>query len=218
MDNRKLILFDLDGTLTDPGLGITNAIIYALKNWNIEVEDRSTLYPFIGPPLVESFQKFYGFTPEQAQEALLKYREYFSETGLYENEVYEDIPELLETLKSAGFLLGVATSKPEEYSIRILEHFGFLEYFDFISGATMDEKRVKKSDVIAYAIDHFAIDNKDNIIMVGDREHDVIGAHENGLRCIGVLYGYGDEPELLEAGAEFIADTVDDIMFIVSRL
>lgn len=218
MDNRKLILFDLDGTLTDPGLGITNAIIYALKNWNIEVEDRSTLYPFIGPPLVESFQKFYGFTPEQAQEALLKYREYFSETGLYENEVYEDIPELLETLKSAGFLLGVATSKPEEYSIRILEHFGLLEYFDFISGATMDEKRVKKSEVIAYAIDHFAIDNKDNIIMVGDREHDVIGAHENGLRCIGVLYGYGDEPELLEAGAEFIADTVDDILFIVSRL
>ena len=211
----KNILFDLDGTLTDPGIGITNSVMYALKKFGIEVDDRASLYKFIGPPLLESFQKFYGFSKEDSELGLKYYREYFKPKGLYENKVYEGIESLLQELKKKGKKLLVATSKPEEFAIEILKHFHLLDYFDFIAGASMDEKRVKKADVIAYALESYEITDKSSVIMVGDREHDVLGAKENELKSIGVLYGYGDYEELVHAGADYIAQNPEDILQIV---
>jgi len=212
----KYILFDLDGTLTDPGLGITNAVMHALKKFNIEVPDRSELYKFIGPPLLESFEKYYGMTEEESQLALQYYREYFKPYGLYENTVYDGIEKVLSALKSQGRKLILATSKPEPFAVEILRHFGLDKHFDFVAGATMDEKRVRKADVIAYALESCGITELSEAIMIGDREHDVLGAKEVGLQCIGVLYGYGDLEELEKAGANYIAKTPEDILKVLS--
>lgn len=206
------ILFDLDGTLTDPGVGITNSVAYALEKWNIKVEERSELYKFIGPPLQESFEKFYGFSETDAKKAIEYYREYFQDKGLYENEVYDGIEALLKELKSQGKRLIVATSKPEEFAIKILKHFQLDQYFDYIAGATMDGSRGKKADVIHYALENCGITNLSETVMVGDREHDILGAKQEGLDAIGVLFGYGDLAEHHAAGATYIAETVEDIL------
>lgn len=211
----QYILFDLDGTLTDPGLGITNGIMYALKKFNIEVEERASLYKFIGPPLLESFEKFYGLSEEECQQAVKYYREYFKPYGLYENEVYAGIEELLKTLKESGKTVLLATSKPEEFAREILRYFGLDKYFDFAAGATMDEKRVKKADVIAYALENCQVSNLSEVVMIGDREHDVLGAKEKGLDSIGVLYGYGDYEELKAAGANYIVEKPEEVLRIV---
>ena len=208
----KYILFDLDGTLTDPGLGITNAVMHALKKFNIEVADRSELYKFIGPPLLDSFAKYYGMSNEECQLALQYYREYFKPYGLYENTVYDGIEVLLAELKNKGYKLALATSKPEPFAVEILRHFKLDQYFDFIGGATMDEKRVRKAEVIAYVLESCAITDLSSVIMVGDREHDVLGAKEVGLACIGVLYGYGGREELEAAGASVIVENPEDIL------
>ena len=205
-------LFDLDGTLTDPGLGITNSVAYALGKYGITVEDRRELYPFIGPPLRQSFSEFYGFDEEKTKEEVAFYREYFSEKGLFENEVYEGIPEVLSQLKQAGKKLLVATSKPEEFTNRILEHFGLAEYFDFVAGATMDETRNEKADIIAYALEQIADADKSKIVMVGDRKFDILGARENGIDSIGVLYGYGLRTELEEAQATHIVEKPEELL------
>ncbi len=205
-----IILFDLDGTLTDPGLGITNSVAYALRHYGIEVQDRKSLYSFIGPPLNDSFKRYYGFSDEKAMEAIGIYREYFRDKGLYENEVYAGIRELLEKIKASGRKTVLATSKPEEFSVRILEHFDLMKYFDVVAGASMDEKRNKKGDVIRYAMEKGSF-TSERAVMIGDREHDIIGAKENGLPSIGVLYGYGSEDELRDAGADYIAASVEDI-------
>ena len=211
----KYILFDLDGTLTDPGLGITNSVMYALKKFNIEVEDGASLYKFIGPPLLESFEKFYGMSKAESEQALKYYSEYFKPHGLYENEVYDGVEDLLKVLKEQGKVLIVATSKPEEFAKEILKHFKLDQYFDFIAGATMDEKRVKKADVIAYALEECGIKDFGATIMVGEREHDVLGAKLVGLDSIGVLYGYGDYAELKNAGATYIAENVAEILKLI---
>ena len=206
----EIILFDLDGTLTDPGLGITNSVAYALGKYGLEVQDRKSLYCFIGPPLKDSFMKYYDFSEEKAFEAIRLYREYFSEKGLFENEVYEGVRELLEKIKASGRKIVLATSKPEVFSVRILEHFDLMKYFDVVAGASMDETRNKKGDVIRYAMEKGGF-TADKAIMIGDREHDIFGAKENALPSIGVLYGYGDEAELRSAGADYIAENVEDI-------
>lgn len=211
----KYILFDLDGTLTDPGIGITNSVMYALKKFGIEVDDRASLYKFIGPPLLDSFQKFYGFSKEESELGLKYYREYFRPKGLYENEVYEGIETLLLELKKRQKKLLVATSKPEEFAVEILKHFQLYDYFDYVAGASMDETRVKKADVIAYALESCGITDKASVVMIGDREHDILGAKENGLDSIGVLYGYGDYEEHKNAGATNIAETVEDVLKII---
>lgn len=205
------ILFDLDGTLTDPGEGITKSVAYALQKYSIEVTDRSVLYPFIGPPLVDSFQKYYGFSPEQAEQAVVYYREYFRETGLFENEVYDGVEDLLASLRSAGKRVILATSKPEVFARRILDHFGLTRYFDVIAGALLDGSRMHKADVIAYALDTAGITDKSSVVMVGDREQDVKGAEKTGLPCIGVLYGYGSREELTAAGATAIVESVEEL-------
>ena len=209
------ILFDLDGTLTDPGIGITNSVAYALKKHGIDVAERTALYPFIGPPLLDSFQRFYGFSAEQSEQAVADYREYFREKGLFENEVYEGVEDLLKRLKASGKRLIIATSKPEEFAVKILEHFRLASYFEHIVGATMESSRSKKGDVIAYALKVCGITERTDVVMIGDREHDVLGAKENGLDSIGVLYGYGSREELNEAGATYIAETVEDILRFV---
>lgn len=207
----QIVFFDLDGTLTDSGLGITNSVAYALSKWNIHVEDRTSLNKFVGPPLEAAFSEHYGFTREESHRALLYYREYFCEKGMFENRVYEGITELLAHLKATGRTVILATSKPEEYAVQILEHFGLLPYFDLVAGASMDEVRVKKSDVIAYALERGGITDLSRAVMVGDRENDMRGAADNGLYSIGVLYGYGSREELTEAGAEKLAETVEDL-------
>lgn len=209
------VFFDLDGTLTDPGLGITNSVMYALKKYNIEVDDRAQLYKFIGPPLIESFMNYYGMSKEDGEQAITYFREYFKPHGLYENEVYEGIENLLKTLKDNGKKLFVATSKPEDFAVEILRHFGLDKYFEYIAGATMDEKRVKKAEVIAYALEENGITDLTSVVMIGDREHDVIGAKENGLASIGVLYGYGNYEELETAGANYIVAKPEEIVDII---
>lgn len=211
----QYILFDLDGTLTDPGIGITNSVMYALKKFQIEVEDRTTLFKFIGPPLKASFEKYYGFSKEESELALQYYREYFRPKGLYENQVYKGVRELLTELKSRNKTLILATSKPEEYAIEILRHFDLYKYFDFVAGATMDSSRVKKADVILYALQSYGVSDLSSAIMIGDREHDILGAKQVGLDSIGVLYGYGDYEELKEAGATYIAENAEDILKII---
>lgn len=207
----KIILFDLDGTLTDPGIGITNSVAYALKKYQITVEDRSELYRFIGPPLIESFECFYGFPHEQAVEAVKFYREYYREKGIYENKVYDGIPGLLAQMKDAGRTVLLATSKPEEFAVQILEHFDLLKYFDTVAGAAMDETRTAKADVIAYGLEKAGITDRSKCIMIGDRKHDIQGAKACGMASMGVLFGYGDRQELESAGADLIAETVEEI-------
>jgi len=211
-----ILLFDLDGTLTDSAPGIMNSIRYALKKLDTEC-DESTLRSFIGPPLLESFAKYYGFDHEKARKALELYREYFSEKGMLENSVYRGIPELLEKLKAAGKTLLVATSKPELFTLKILDHFGLSKYFDVIGGASMDETRNTKEEVIRFVLEQYGLseDRKKRTIMIGDRHHDIDGAKAVGLDSVGVLYGYGDGPELIDAGATYIAKTPHEIGTII---
>lgn len=212
----QTILFDLDGTLTNSELGVTNSVAYALAKCGIEVQDKKDLTVFIGPPLRDSFERFYGFSEEESLKAVGYYREYFSEKGLYENEVYPEISELLASLKQAGKQLIVATSKPEKFSVQILKHFGLYDYFDFVAGATMDGSRSRKSDVIQYALESMEITNLAETLMIGDREHDVLGAQAQKLDSIGVLYGFGNREELESAGATYIAQEVGDIAKIIN--
>lgn len=206
------LFFDLDGTLTDPAQGITNSFIHALKYFGIEIPTYEKLCTFIGPPLVDTFKTQFGFDDEKAALGVKKYREYFAEKGLLENYVYDGIPEILSTLKTNGHKLVVATSKPEEYSIRILEYFDLAKYFEHICGSNMNETRSKKDEVIAYAIETCNINDKSNILMIGDRMHDIIGAQKNNIKSCGVLYGYGNLEELQNAGANYIVKSVNDLL------
>jgi len=203
------ILFDLDGTLTDPKIGITKSVAYALKSFGIEVKDLDSLCKFIGPPLRVSFREYYGFCEDDCIKAIVKYREYFRETGLFENKVYPGIENLLKNLKQSGRKLFVATSKPTVFAVRILEHFNLLQYFDYVAGSELDGSRDSKSDVIKFALQKNGLTDLTNVIMVGDREHDVMGAKENNIDVVGVLYGYGDRVELEKAGADYIVETVE---------
>ncbi|MDM8298755.1 HAD family hydrolase [Enterocloster aldenensis] len=222
MNQKDYILFDLDGTLTDPKEGITKSVRHALNHYGIQVDDLDTLTPFIGPPLTDSYKKYYGFSDEQAWEGVLVYREYFSERGWHENKEYPGIKEMLGALKAAGRVLLVATSKPEEFARKILEHFGMAGYFDFIGGADMDETRVRKADVIRYVLEQYGLDTSRETlarcVMVGDREHDVLGARECGMDCVGVLYGYGDRQEMDGCRPAWTADTVDDLKDLLLTL
>ena len=210
----KYLFFDLDGTLTEPGIGITNSVMYALEKFGIKVNDRMELYKFIGPPLVDSFKEFYGFDDLKAWKAVEYYREYFSRDGLFENRVYDGIDDLLQKLISDGHELYVATSKPTEYSIRILEKFDLLKYFNYVSGSNMDEKNSSKAMIIEHALQISKAD-KNDVLMIGDRHHDIDGAKANGIASLGVLFGYGSLEELRMAGADYIAEEVDDILKFV---
>lgn len=208
---KKYVLFDLDGTLTDSQEGIMNSIEYALDYFGIQVEDRAALRPWLGPPLVDSLMKYHGFDREQALKGVEKYREYFDIKGIFENRVYDGMEELLAGLQAEGYILMTATSKPEVAAKRITDHFGLTKYFTFVGGASLDDSRVHKGDVIRYVLESNQIQDLSEVMMVGDRENDIMGAKQNGLESIGVLYGYGSRDELEAAGADHIAETVEDI-------
>lgn len=203
------LLFDLDGTLTDPFVGITKAVAYGLKSQGIIENDLEKLKPFIGPPLDESFQKYYGMDEKTSWKSIDKFREYFDKQGKFENEVYKDMEECLMVL-SRNFNLYVCTSKPLIFAKEILDHFGLTSYFTGVYGSELDGTRKNKGDVIAYCLKEERLNEKE-CIMIGDRMHDVIGAHTHHIPCIGVLYGYGDKKELEECHCDYIVETVNDL-------
>lgn len=207
---KKYLLFDLDGTLTDPEKGITKAVQLALAHFGIQVEDRTRLRPFIGPPLWDQFMEW-GLSREQADEAVRVFREYYVKKGVYENREYPGIREMLESLRRAGFRLYVATSKPESTAGIVMEYFGLTDQFVYVAGSDLEGTRVRKADVIRYLLEKEKICDLSQAVMIGDRKHDVLGAKETGLDSVGVLYGYGDREELEQAGAGYIAATVKEL-------
>ena len=203
------VLFDLDGTVTDPKEGITCAVAYALRQQGI-IADPDTLTPFIGPPLHESFPELFGLTETQTDRAIRDFRVYFSRQGWAENIPYEGMAEFLESLQKAGLKLVIATSKPEEFALRIMEHFGLAAYFHRICGAQRENRAsARKGSVVADALRRSGTDGP--AVMVGDRRFDIAGAHENGLPAIGVLYGYGGREELENAGADYLAADLHEL-------
>ena len=216
MKSYSTILFDLDGTLSDSSQGIINSIIYALEKYDVNDYDMPLLRKFLGPPLHESFEKFMGFDKEKSLQAVKLYREYFSSKGLFENEIYGGVSDLLQNLKENGKALIVATSKPQLFTDRIMEHFNLAKYFDFIAGSNMDTTRSKKAEVIEYALSECNIKDKSKVVMIGDRAEDVIGAQTVGVDSIGVEYGYGTFDELKNAGATYVVKTVDELKDLLS--
>ena len=215
MMKYKYAFFDLDGTLTDSQAGIINSIMYSLDKNNLPYRDREYLKRYIGPPRVEMFKSEYSVDDTMARKLVADFRERFKDIGIFENEVYGGIPELCEKLEKAGVKLVVATSKPEMFAVRIMDHFDLSKYFVLISGSMPDETRTDKAEVICHSLNTLGITDRSQVIMVGDRFHDVEGAAKNGLDCIGVLYGYGSREELTKAGAAFIAPRVEDIFSII---
>lgn len=208
MKDYRTILFDLDGTLTDSGPGITNCVVYALRQMGCPVPEQAVLKKFLGPPLMDSFRDYIGLDPERAAQGVELYLAHYREQGIWENSVYQGIPVLLEDLKAAGKTVLVATSKLETTANRVLKHFDLLPYFDHVVGSLPGGGRPAKADVIACALQIAGVADKRTAVMVGDREHDILGAKAVGLDCIGVLYGYGDRAEHEAAGATAIAPDV----------
>lgn len=207
----KYIFFDLDGTIIDSEPGIINSIKYSLNTLGIEMKDTSKLQAFIGPPIKESFVKVLGFTETKAEAAIAKYREYYSEKGIFECTLYDGISELIEKLYNRGYKILLATCKPEVYAKRILEHFNLMQYFSFVSGCKLDGTRSEKHEVIQNALSQMKIDDLSNAVIIGDRLYDIIGAKKTGIKSVGVLYGYGDYRELTEAGADYIVEDISDL-------
>ena len=214
----EYILFDLDGTLTDPKLGICTCVQYALKDQGIIEDNLDKLEPFIGPPLKQSFQDFYGMSDEESQKALEKYRERFQTIGLYENKIYPGIQKMLKRLKESERRLAVASSKPTDFVKKILRYFSIDQYFDVIVGSELNGRRVKKEEVVEEALKQLFKGNPidyDKIVMVGDRKFDIEGAKQFHIDSVGVSYGYAQGTELADAGATFIADDVKELQHIL---
>jgi len=209
MKNYKYILLDLDGTLTDPAEGITNSIIYALSKYGISSR-KEELVHFIGPPLRDSFMEYFSFSSAQAEEAVVFYREYFAEKGIYENSIYPGVNEMLARLSSADKSLVLATSKPAVYARRVLEYFKILDYFHFVAGSNLDGTMGTKSEVVGYALSSLPDSDFKSAVMAGDRKFDIQGALANSIDSIGVTWGYGSRDELVKAGATYIADSISD--------
>ncbi len=211
MKEYKYILMDLDGTITDPMEGITKSIAYALNHFDIKVNDLTELCPFIGPPLKDSFKEFYHFSNEQTDIAIKKYRERFSQVGVFENIIYSGIKEFLTKANKKGFKIFVATSKPTVFAKQILDYFSISDQFLFVGGSELDGNRQQKGDVIKYVLETNNIRDLSKTIMIGDRKYDIIGAKENNIDSMGVLYGYGSHEELTQAGADYIVATTNQL-------
>ena len=209
---KKTILFDLDGTLTDSGEGIINCATLALRHFGLPIPSYADMRTFVGPPLRDSFIRF-GVPADQADEAIQVYRSRYIPTGMFENTPYPGIRELLEKLRAEGYTLYVATSKPEEMSVTILEKFDLAKYFHRICGASIDSSRSTKDAVIAYLLESSGA--KEDMVMVGDTKYDILGAKAHGIPAIGVGWGYGKVEEMEEAGAVGIAQTMDELIGLI---
>lgn len=209
--NFNTILFDLDGTLTNPAPGITNSVAYALERMGIAPPERKELLKFIGPPLAESFEKYYGLSKADSYKAVDIYREYFAPKGIFENTVFEGVPEMLKELKKAKKTVVLATSKPIIFADKILKHFDLYDYFDLTVGSNLDGTLTDKAEVVAVALQKLGITDKNATVMVGDRSHDIIGGTKNGLKTVGVTFGYGSEKELSDSGATKIVRSVAEL-------
>ena len=217
---KDYVLFDLDGTLTDPKMGITKCVQYSLQSFGVDEPDLDKLEPFIGPPLKNSFMERYGFDEEKAQKAVEKYRERFNDVGIYENEIYRGVPEMLKRLKLRGIHLGVASSKPTVYVERILEYFHIREYFEVVVGSELDGTRTDKAEVVQEALRRFFPSGrmqKHKVFMVGDRSFDVVGARNAGVEGVGVSYGYGSMEELMGARADYVVRSVEELRRFLLR-
>lgn len=219
----EYILFDLDGTLTDPKLGITSSVQYALRALGIEEPSLDRLEPFIGPPLADSFREFYGLEGERLATAIDKYRERFATQGIFENEIYPGIPQMLADLKAKGKKLAIASSKPTLFVEQILEHFEIEKYFDHVVGSNMDGTRGTKEEVVEETLRQMLTvemtpgQKRDAVAMVGDRKFDIEGARAHGITSVGVSFGYAPEGELEEAGADFIVNSVDSLHVVLTQ-
>lgn len=207
----KYVLFDLDGTLTDPQEGIIKCVQHALLHYGIKERNVPKLRRFIGPPLRDSFQNEYAFTAKTAEEAIAKYRERFSTIGLFENRPYDGVVDMLKTLKEKGLKLAIASSKPEVFVVQISEKFGFTEYLDFQVGSQLDGTLEKKDEVVAKALELLGVTNKDEVVMVGDRSFDIYGAHKNGIKCVAVEYGFAVDNELTLVGADYYVENIKEL-------
>lgn len=209
----QAILFDLDGTLTESGIGITRCVQYALEKTGKPEPDLEKLLVFVGPPLMEQFMKYADLDEQTARQAVEYYRERYAVTGIFENAVYPGIPELLEELRQKGYRLAVASSKPEKYVKQILDYFQLTEYFHEIVGSEMNGNRTQKSQVIEETLRRLGLsDNRKQVLMVGDREHDVLGARQAGMDCVAVSYGYGSMEELQGAEPLQIVDSAEELL------
>lgn len=208
----QAILFDLDGTITASGEGITKSVQYALEKLGIHQPDLKALEVFVGPPLMEQFQKYANLDEEQGRLAVEYYRERYSTIGIFENYPYEGIEELLGELKKHGYRVAVASSKPEQFVLQVLDHYHLTEYFDVIVGAEMNGQRTNKAEVVEEALHRLGMENdRDKVIMVGDKEHDVYGARACGIECLSVAYGYGTMEELIAAHPLKIVHSVQEV-------
>ena len=214
----KAVLFDLDGTLIDSFEGIAKSAQYALRRFGINEENLENLRPFVGPPLVESFQKWYGLSREQAIEATDIYRERYRPIGILECSLYPGVEECIRTLKAEGYQIGMASSKPEEFCRRILEHFGLLDLFDDVVGATFDRRIDTKEEVLNEVLRRWSDIPKDQMCLIGDTMFDLVGAKKIGIDCIAVSYGFGDAKEMLQNGAVAICDRMADLPELIQRL
>ena len=212
----EVLFLDLDGTLTDPSEGITRAVMYALKRFGIHEEDPAKLYPFIGPPLYDSFMQYYGFDLPAAYKAIEYFQEYYSQQGMYENAPYPGIRELLYAWQREGRKLVLATSKPEVFAVRILERFGMADAFTLMAGGDVAETRVEKKMVIDHAMNRLGLEDARGCLMIGDRKFDVLGATEHGMPTLGVLYGFGSREELSQAGASWLAEDIGELGRLLS--
>ena len=210
----KYILFDLDGTIVDPFEGITKGFQYALSFYGIE-EKQENLTKFIGPPLYVAFTEYYGFDDKKANDAIMKYREYYSENGITQNKIYDGIEQLFQKLKENNKKIILATSKPIEFAERIIEYFGLTKYFDFMAGCNLQGERNTKTEVIAYALEQMNITDKSDVVMIGDRMHDIIGAHDNAIKCIAVEYGYGNNEEFEKYNADYTCKSIEELYSLI---
>lgn len=214
----QYLLFDLDGTLTDPAEGIFNSVYHALARMGRERPPLEKMPAFIGPPLVEGFSAMCGMSYAEAELARDLFREYYPERGIFECRMYDGVPAMLAALKDAGFSLVLATSKPEIFARRILDHFDLARYFTYAAGSLLDESRSQKAEVITYALDTLGISNPSACLMIGDRRYDVQGGRACGMDALGVLWGHGSEEELRAAGACALASSPAELVKTVCGL
>lgn len=217
---KNIFLFDLDGTITDPKEGITKCVQYSLKFFGIDEPNLDNLECFIGPPLHMSYQIYYNFSEKDAFSAVEKYRERYSNVGIFECYLYKGIEQVIKTIKDNGGLVGLATSKPEKYAIQLLKHYNIYEYFDCVTGSLMNGNRSDKTEVLQEAFNRMNISNDmySQVVMIGDRLHDITGANNMNIDSIGVKYGYSVEDELEKAGATYIVENTSELNNLVLKL